>query len=610
MQLGLLHYAHEPQEFSGEWWPAMRRSQLLCVTLREDPTEAEVPSHRLLVRGAYVRQLAAGIYTLLPLGMRVRKKIFQILREEMDAVQGQEVIMPVVHPAELWQVTGRWYTIGQDMVRLKDRGEHDLVLAMTHEEVIAELLRQYVSSYRQLPVVLYQIHTKFRDEPRPRGGMIRLREFTMKDAYSAHATQADLDRYYPQMYQAYFNVFRRCGLDVLAVESDVGMMGGTMAHEFMVVTPIGEDVLVLCDSCGFRANRQIARFRKDPLPSEPPQPIVEVATPHTTTIEDLAKFLDIPAAKTAKATFFMSDHGLIFAVVRGDMEVNETKLANVTTSRELRPATAEELRAAGIVAGYASPIGVQGVQVVIDDLIPQSANLVAGANKEGYHLRNVNYGRDYTADIVADIANAYEGAPCANCGAPLRLARAIEVGNIFKLGTKYTEALKAYYKDEKGQEHPLILASYGIGVERLIATIIEVHHDEFGIIWPVTVAPYHVYMVLLNHENAAVREKAEELYQALGRAGVEVLLDDRAESPGVKFMDADLLGMPLRLTLSRRTLDKQSVELKLRGQKDMRLVPLDQAVAEVQKTLDSLRQTIQATVVPEPFLGQQAATSP
>ncbi len=580
----------------------MRRSSLLCETLRDDPAEADVPNHKLLVRGCFIRQLASGIYSLLPLGARVAAKIEQVLREEMDAIGGQELIMPVVQPAEIWQQTGRWYDIGDDLLRLKDRADHDLVLAMTHEEVITSLIGYNVHSYRQLPVMLYQIQTKFRDEPRPRAGAIRLREFTMKDAYSAHVTQEDLDRYYPDVYQAYFNIFRRCGLDVMSVDSDVGMMGGTMAHEFMSLTPVGEDTLVLCDACGLSANRQIATFRKVVVDGGEPQPLEEVATPDTKTIADLALLLDIPESSTAKATFFMGDRDLIFAVVRGDMEVNETKLVNATKSTMLRPATEGELREHGIVGGYASPIGVSGVQVVVDDLVAESTNLVAGANKEGVHLYNVNYGRDYNADIVADIASAYDGAPCPSCGGPVHLERAIEVGNIFKLGTKYTAALKAQYRDEAGEQHPMVMGCYGIGVERLMAAVVEASHDERGIIWPVAVAPYHVYLVVLNQNDETVLQAAEQLYADLGAAGISVLFDDRNESPGVKFTDADLLGMPLRITVSRRTLKNEAVELKLRTDKDFTLVPLAEAVTQAQSQIEALQAAIDERVVEEEFV--------
>ena len=579
----------------------MRRSILLCETLRDDPAEADVPNHKLLARGCYMRQLASGIYSLLPLGARVAAKIERVLRAEMDAIGGQELIMPVVQPAEIWQQSRRWYDIGDDLVRLKDRAGHDLVLAMTHEEVITSLIGYNVHSYRQLPVMLYQIQTKFRDEPRPRAGAIRLREFTMKDAYSAHVSQEDLDRYYPAVYQAYFNIFRRCGLDVMSVDSDVGMMGGTMAHEFMSLTPVGEDTLALCDACGLSANRQIATFRKDVVDGGAPLPLAEVATPDTKTIAALADLLDIPETSTAKAAFFMGDSGLIFAVVRGDMEVNETKLTNAAQTTALRPATEGELREHGIVAGYASPIGVTGVQVVVDDLAAESTNLVAGANREGCHLRNVNYGRDFSADVVADIASAYDGAPCPRCGGPLRLERAIEVGNIFKLGTKYAAALKAQYRDEAGQQHPMVMGCYGIGVERLMAAIVEASHDERGIIWPVAVAPYDVYLVVLNQNDEAVMHAAEQLYADLGAAGITVLFDDRNESPGVKFTDADLLGMPLRLTVSRRTLKNEAVELKLRTEKDFTLVPLAEAVARAEAQIGALQAAIDATVVAEAF---------
>jgi prolyl-tRNA synthetase len=537
----------------------------------------------------------------LPLGKRISNKIDQILREEMNAVDGQEISMPVVHPAEIWKETGRWYDVGPELVRFKDRGDRDMVLAMTHEEVVADLLRAHIRSYRQLPVVLYQIQTKFRDEPRARGGLIRVREFSMKDAYSCHTSFEDLDRYYPRMYQAYFNVFRRTGIDVIAVLADVGMMGGTMAHEFMFLTDIGEDQLVLCDGCGYAANRQVAVFRKDAPEPEEPKPLDEVATPHTETIADLARLLDIPESRTAKATFFMAGDQLIFAVVRGDMEVNETKLANAVGAIDLRPARADELAAAGIVPGYASPIGLEGVTVVVDDLIERSPNLVAGANKPGYHLLNTNYPRDYRADVVADIVAAYEGAPCVNCTAPLRMVRGVEVGNIFKLGTKYSKGLGATFLDENGESHYIVMGSYGIGVGRLIACIAQECRDEQGLIWPVTVAPFHVYLVGLDLDDESIQSAAERFYQELLDAGVEVLYDDRKERAGVKFNDADLLGMPLRATVSRRTLRNDAVELKLRAGGEPTHVPMQDAVVEIQKELTRLRSDILQRVRPEVF---------
>jgi len=579
----------------------MRRTTLFCETLRQNPADTEVAGHQLLIRGGFIQTLAAGIYSFLPLGERVKTRIENIMREEMNAIEGQEISMPVVHPAELWQETGRWYDIGAELVRFRDRSERDMVLAMTHEEVVADLLRKQIRSYRQLPIMLYQIQTKFRDEPRARGGLIRVREFVMKDAYSCHTSFEDLDRYYPLVYGAYFNVFRRAGIEVIAVESDVGMMGGTMAHEFMFLSEIGEDQLVLCAACGYAANRQIATFRKTVPPAEELKPLEEVATPDTRTIAALAAMLGVPESRTAKAAFFMAGERLIFAVVRGDMEVNETKLANAVGVAELRSARADELEAAGIVAGYASPIGLEGVTVVVDDLIERSPNLVAGANKAGYHLLNTNFPRDYRADVATDIVETYDGAPCPVCGRSVRMVRGVEVGNIFKLGTKYSKALGATFLDEQGQSHDIVMASYGIGVGRLMACIAEECRDERGLIWPVTVAPFEVYLVGLDLDEAPVCEAAEDLYRALTAAGIEVLYDDRRERAGVKFNDADLLGMPLRVTVSRRTLQNESVELKVRSDTGVWQEPLAEAVTEIGASLDGLRREISDRVKPAEF---------
>lgn len=571
----------------------MRRSQLFCTTLRQAPADVEMASHQFLLRAAYIQPLAAGVYSLLPLGFRVAAKIETILREEMDGIGGQELTMPVVHPAELWQETGRWYEIGPEMVRFKDRGQRDMVLAMTHEEVIADLLRRNIRSYRQLPVMLYQLQTKFRDEPRARGGLMRTREFTMKDGYSCHTSFEDLDRYYPQVYDAYLRIFRRCGIDAIPVQSDVGMMGGTEAHEFMFLTDVGEDQLVLCDACGYSANRQVAIFRKEKPEAEHLRPLQEVATPEAPTIAALAKSLGIPETRTAKATFFVSGDQLIFAVVRGDMDVNETKLANTVGVGELRPATPEELAGTGIVPGYASPIGIRGATVVVDDLVAESPNLVAGANKAGFHLRNTNFPRDYAADIVSDIADAAPGAPCVRCGVPLRMVRGVEVGNIFKLGTKYTEALGATFLDEQGEEKPIVMASYGIGVGRLLASVAEGHRDDKGLVWPVSVAPYQVYLVGIDLEDERVQSAAERFYADLTAAGIEVLYDDRAERAGVKFNDADLLGMPLRVTVSRRTVGRAVAELKVRSGSDSEFVPDAEVVTRVRTVLHDLRREIE-----------------
>ncbi|HEX6507763.1 MAG TPA: proline--tRNA ligase, partial [Chloroflexota bacterium] len=422
----------------------MRRTQLFCETLRQDPSGSEVAGHLLLLRGMFIQPLASGLYSFLPLGARVKSKVERILREEMEAIGGQEVLLPLVQPADLWRETGRYERVGAELTRFRDRAERDMVLAMTHEEVATDLLRRHVRTYRQLPVVLFQMQTKFRDEPRARGGLIRAREFVMKDAYSGHATSEELDTFYERIYGVYLRIFRRVGLDVLPVESDVGMMGGSMAHEFMYLSPIGEDQIAICDECGYAANAQIATFVKEGSDEEL-QPLEEVATPDASTISALSTLLQIPASRTAKAAFFVADGRLIFAVVRGDMEVNETKLLNVANASELRPARADDLAGTGIVAGYASPVGVSGATVVVDDLVATSPNLVAGANRPGVHLRNTNLGRDYEAEVVADIAAVYDGAQCPRCSGPLHLQRGIEVGNTFKLGVTYSNALGASY---------------------------------------------------------------------------------------------------------------------------------------------------------------------
>ena len=542
-----------------------------------------MPSHRLLLRAGYVRQLGAGIYSLLPLGFRVAAKIEQIIREEEDGIGCQELLMPFVHPADIWRESGRYDAVGPEMGRFKDRAGRDMVLAMTHEEVVADLLRDIVRSYRQLPVQLYHFQTKFRDEPRSRGGLIRVREFTMKDAYSCDVDEAGLDVSYQAQYGAYERIFARLGLDTVAVASDVGMMGGSEAHEFMLLNAAGEDTLVLCNQCGYAANQQIAKVRRPeprvaaPLPTEP------VATPSTATIADLAAFLGIEAADTAKAIFFVADDGrLVTAIVRGDDEVNETKLANAVQGGGLRPAREEEIRAAGMEPGYASPIGATKTFVVVDDLAAASSNLVAGGNRHGYHLRNVNVGRDFEPDLVTDISSARAGDPCPACGSPVILRTAIEVGNIFKLGTKYSAALGANYLGEDGQEHPIVMGSYGIGIGRNMACVVEAHHDDKGIAWPASVAPYAAHLVTVSaNRDPRVTEVADALHAHSIAVGNEILYDDRDESPGVKFTDAELLGMPWIFTVSPRSLTAGGIEVTERASGARSVRTVDEVTALV-----------------------------
>ena len=562
----------------------MRLSHLFFATLRDDPVEAEMPSHRLLLRAGYVRQLGSGIYSLLPLGKRVSDRVEQIIREEQNRIGGQELEMPVVHPADIWRASGRYDAIGPELGRFKDRNGRDMVLALTHEEVVGILLADIVKSYRQLPMQVYHFQTKWRDEPRSRGGLIRVREFVMKDAYSCDRDAAGLDMSYEAQHDAYTRTFERLGLETVAVASDVGIMGGSQAHEFMFLNPAGEDVLVLCEACGYAANRQVAIIPKpDPAP-EAPLPLEEVATPGTTTIASLAAFLGIEASRTAKAAFFVTGDGrLVTAIVRGDYEVNETKLGNaVQAVGGIRPATAEEIKAAGMEPGYGSPIGAHDTVVVIDDLVERSPNLVAGANREGFHYRNVNAGRDHTADVVADITNAQEGDPCPTCGKSLILRNGIEVGNIFKLGTKFTDAAGATYLGEDGQAHPIVMGSYGIGVGRNVACIVEAHHDEKGIIWPAEVAPYAAHLVSIGGaKEPRVTEIAQRLHDLAAEAGPrhEILWDDRDESPGVKFTDAELLGMPWILTVSPRSLAAGGIEVTERATGDRSTRPIDEVEA-------------------------------
>jgi prolyl-tRNA synthetase len=545
----------------------MRLSELFFTTLRDDPADAEMASHRLLVRAGYVRQLGSGIYSLLPLGYRVTKRVEQVIREEMDAIGCQELEMPVVHPAEVWKESGRYFKIGPELVRFKDRGERDMVLAMTHEEVVALLLRDLVQSYRQLPVQLYHFQTKFRDEPRARGGLIRVREFVMKDAYSCDLDQAGLDRSYERYDEAYTRIFERLGLQAIRVRSDVGIMGGTGAHEFMVLNEFGEDTLVLCDQCGYADNQQIAEVQKPSPAAEELLAMEDVETPDATTIDALATFLDIPKRKTAKAAFFMTGDGrFVVAIVRGDYDVNETKLVNtLKATGDLRPAQIDEIKARGMEAGYGSPLGAKDALVVVDELVLRSPNLVAGANRAGWHVRNVNVPRDYTPDLVADITSAREGDACVRCGAPVKLRKGIEVGNIFKLGTDFTVAAGAMYLGEDGERHPIVMGSYGIGLGRNVACIVEAHHDEKGIAWPDEVAPYAAHLVAIGaNRDETVRATADRLHEVAAASGRDILYDDRDESPGVKFTDAELLGMPWILTVSPRSLAAGGVEVTRR----------------------------------------------
>lgn len=559
----------------------MKMSQMLGRRIKEDPKDAKTVSHKFLIRGGYIRPVSSGIYSLLPPAMRIIEKISNIIREEMNAIDGQEVLMPVVLPADLWQESGRFSSVGQELLRFKDRNGKDMLLAMTHEEAIVHLVRSEVTSYKQLPLMAYQIQTKYRDEARPRAGLIRVREFTMKDAYSFHTSQESLEEYYERAHQAYVNIYRRVGLKhVLSIKANSGMMGGNVSHEFMSVADCGEDTLFVSpDGTSYKANREIAvsaiKFERTPeLPME------KVATPDSKTIEDVAAFLKVKPENTGKAVFYTdSDGRLIFVLIRGDFEVNETKLQNLLKIKELSFANDEQIRKAGAVPGYASPVGIDPAKavIVVDRSIEGTSNLVVGANEAGYHYINFNYGRDLKDALVADIATVREGDPCPVTGEPLLMKRGIEVGNIFQLGTKYSAPMKCDYLDKDGKSHPMIMGCYGIGVGRTMAALVEDSHDDYGPIWPMSVAPYQVEICAITPDRENVMEVADKLYRELGRLGVEVLFDDRGEKAGSMFSDADLLGIPLRAVISPKSIAGGAMEFKVRGSRDSELVPLEKA---------------------------------
>ena len=569
----------------------MRVSNLFGLTLRELPADVDIASHQLLLRAGYVRQLAAGIFSLLPLAQRSMRKIENILRQEMDAIGGQEVSMPVVHPAEIWQKSGRWDDIDETMARFVDRRGRDMLLAMTHEEVVGELCVSEINSYRQMPALIYQLQTKFRDEPRARGGLIRVREFVMKDSYSLDVDEAALHEQYKAHYTAYFRIGARTALPLLAVRSDSGMMGGKVAHEFMYESPIGEDNLALCDGCGYSANREVAEFVKPKARKAEAEELTKVATPNAKTIDDLCTFLDVGPEEIAKTVFLAVETGdgpakLVLAVVRGDMDVNVVAVRNHLRAADVRAAHEEEIVACGAVPGYGSAIGIDRSKavVLVDELVASSNNLVFGANEPGVHFLNGNHGRDFEGDEVLSIAGAFEGAGCVTCGNPLRMTRGVEVGNIFKLGTRYSESMGARFTDEDGQEKPIVMGSYGIGVGRLLACVAEELFDERGLVLPMSIAPFQVCLVSLARKEPA-KEEAAAIYQELLAAGVEVLFDDRDISAGIKMTEADLRGIPLRLVVSERSIKNGGAELKARTAADGEIIPRDEVVATIQRRI-------------------------
>lgn len=565
----------------------MKLSKMHLKTLREVPNEAEIPSHILMLRAGMIRKLASGVYGFMPLGWRTLRKIEDIIRQEMDAAGGQEIHMSAIQPSELWEESGRWYAYGPELWRIKDRHGREFCLGPTHEEIFTDIVRSDINSYRQLPMNLYQIQTKYRDEARPRFGLMRSREFIMKDAYSFDRDQEGLDKSYNDMYEAYEKIFTRCGLKFRPVEADTGAIGGSNSHEFTAISEVGESEIAYCESCSMAATVE----RAECVDAEPQDDVEmlsmeEVHTPGTKTIESVAEFLGLEQSQTIKALLFVTydnegkEDGYVAAFVRGDRELNMIKLVNALGIPEhaIEFADEEKMAAAtGCVGGFTGPTGLHDCKMVVDSELPGLKNLCAGACKADHHLINVNYGRDYEADIIADIKTLAEGDACPVCGAPVKHARGIEVGQVFKLGTKYSEAMGATYKDENMKDHPIVMGCYGIGVTRTMAAIIEQHHDDNGIIWPMAVAPYHAVITVMKPDDAIQSRVAEEIYTRLTNAGAEVLLDDRKERPGVKFKDADLLGIPVRITVGRGAAEGL-VEYKMRRDADKEEMSVEEGI--------------------------------
>ena len=568
-----------------------RYSQFFTPTLKEIPAEAEIISHQLMLRAGMIRKLAAGIYTYLPFGLRALKRVESIVREEMDRAGAIEVLLPGVQPGDLWMESGRWDQYGPELLRFRDRHNRESCLGPTHEEVITDLVRREIHSYKQLPINLYQIQTKFRDEIRPRFGVMRAREFIMKDAYSFDIDEEGANRSYERMYVAYEAIFRRCGLKFRAVEADTGPIGGSFSHEFMVLSDTGEDDIVSCQNCPYASNLEKAEIlsrEDDSKHTEREEELQVVDTPGIRTVDEVTKFLSVRPEKLVKTLIYQTEHGPIAALVRGDHELNETKLRNVLNVQELTMADPETVfDVTGAPMGFAGAIGLQ-VKKVADFALKEMKNMVMGANEEDKHILNVNEGRDFQVETYADLRMITSSDPCPRCGGELLFGKGIEVGHVFKLGTKYSTALKADFLDRNGQETPFVMGCYGIGIGRIVAAAIEQSHDENGIIFPISISPFEVTILPLEMHEAHVREVAENLYQQLSDLGLTVFIDDRDERPGFKLKDADLLGIPVRVTVSLRTLKKDAIEIKVRSKPDLRLIPVDKAPKAVKEVVQVL----------------------
>lgn len=570
----------------------MRATELFAPTLREVPAEAEVISHQLLLRAGYIRRAAAGVYNYLPLAMRVLKKIEQIVREEMDRQGGQELLMPIIQPAELWQESGRWDVYGPELFRLKDRHDRDFALGPTHEEIITALVRGEVNSYKQLPLLLYQIQNKYRDERRPRFGLLRGREFIMKDLYSFDQDGEGLHISYMKMYEAYTRIFQRCGLRFRPVEADSGAIGGSDTHEFMVLADSGEASVLFCEGgeCDYASNVEKASLSCSAAKAvEDLKPLAEKETPGCRTVEEVSRSIGVPPQRIIKTLLYETEKEVVAALVRGDRDVNEIKLLNALGCLRLELAGANTVRSAtGAVPGFAGPVGLTGVRIIIDPEVAVMVNAVSGANKDNTHYINVTPGRDFSLDIVTDIRLVQAGEPCPLCGSQLKEAKGIEVGQIFKLGDKYSKVLGATYLDENGQKRPIIMGCYGIGVTRTMAAAIEQNHDKDGIIWPVSIAPFHAVVVPVSTKDESQVAMAWEVYNRLAAVGVEAVIDDRAERAGVKFKDADLIGYPLRITIGGKAVTEKQVELRPRKTGEVTMIPLVDLENTVQSLLGKL----------------------